>query len=277
MHEYDAALKTLLCKSRLALLAVTGMTIDRWHNVELQEIRNRRADLLGESGDGRLIHFELQSTNDSLMGLRMMEYCAAIYRQFERVPEQVVLYVGDAPLRMSGKLAGPHFRFDCRIVDIRELDGEGLLESEQLEDNVIAILAGLTDRIAAVKRILSRIAAADPAERPEALAGFLILAGLRRLGEAVEKEAHRMPLLDDIMDHPVLGREYKRGLEKGLEKGLQRGRRDGELALLLRLIEKRFGAVQATLRERIEKMSDAEIEAAGLRVLDARSPEDLLA
>jgi len=81
-----------------------------------------------------------------------------------------------------------------------------------------------------------------------------------------------MPILDDIMDHPVLGREFKRGLAQGLEQG----RHDGELAVLLRQIEKRFGSLPPALRDRLAKMSLSEVESAALRLLDARSVEDLL-
>ena len=77
-----------------------------------------------------------------------------------------------------------------------------------------------------------------------------------------------MPILDDIMDHAVLGREFKRGLEQG--------RHDGELAVLLRQIEKRFGSVPSPLRDRLAKMSVSEVESVALRLLDARSVEDLL-
>jgi rhodanese-related sulfurtransferase len=288
MHEYDTALKTFLRQGRESLRALTGCAVDRWHNVELPEVSSLRVDLLGESADDRLIHIELQSTNDPRMALRMLEYCAAICRRFDRFPEQVVLYVGGAPLRMTGSLRGEALRFDCRIVDIRELDGERLLESERIGDNIIAVLARVRDEREAVKRILSRIAEADPGVRSSALAGFLLLAGLRQIEDVIEQEVSRMPLLDDILDNKVLGREFRRGLEQGLEQGLQqglqqglhqgrnRGRHDGELALLLRQIDRRFGAVPAPLRERLTRMSESEIEAVGLRLLDARNIDELL-
>ena len=89
-----------------------------------------------------------------------------------------------------------------------------------------------------------------------------------------------MPILDDIMDHPVLGREFKRGLAQGLEQGraqgLEQGRHDGELAVLLRQIEKRFGSVPSPLRDRLAKMSVSEVESAALRLLDARSVDGIL-
>jgi hypothetical protein len=280
VHEYDTTLKHLLCNGQESLRALTSVNVERWHNVELPEVRSLRVDLLGESRDNRLIHIELQSTHDAAMALRMLEYSVAVWRQFGRFPEQVVLYVGEAPLRMTGSLAGPNFSFECRIVDIRELDGARLLASPRIEDNIVAVLTRLHDQRAAVKQILTSIASADPARRMNALAVFTIVAGLRRLGAIIKQEAKRMPILDDIMDHDLLGPEYKRGLaqgrDQGREKWLEEGRREGELTVLLRQIGNRFGVVPAALRDRLEKMSLPEIETLAVRLLDARNLDELL-
>jgi len=91
MQEYDVALKSFLCNGRESLLALTSVVVERWHNVELPEVRNLRVDLLGEGADSRLIHIELQSTHDATMALRMLEYSAAVYRKFGRFPEQIVI------------------------------------------------------------------------------------------------------------------------------------------------------------------------------------------
>jgi hypothetical protein len=264
MHEYDVALKSFLRGGREALLALFPVTLDRWHNVELPEVRNRRVDLLGESADGRLLHIELQSSHDPQIALRMMEYSLAIRRQFGRFPEQIVLYVGEAPLRMTGGLSGPNVSFVCKVIDIRKLDGERLLASERIEDNVMAVLAWVNNQREAVRRIPGRIAEVEPAERGRALTGLTMLAGLRKLEEVIEQEASQMPLLDDILDNKVLGREFKRGLH------------DGEMTVLVRLAEKRFGPLSTALRERLAEMSIPELEAAALRLLDARSVEELL-
>ncbi len=82
-----------------------------------------------------------------------------------------------------------------------------------------------------------------------------------------------MPLLDDILDNKVLGREYNRGMEQGMQQGVQQG----ELTLLRRMIEKRFGAVPGWAEERLSGWPPAELEALGVRLLDAKSLEDLLA
>lgn len=111
MHEYDTALKTFLRSGRETLAGVTSVPVARWHNVEMPEVQNRRVDLLGESADGRLVHIELQSTNDPNMAVRMLEYSAAVFRRFGRFAEQVVLYVGEPALKMIDSLSGPDIAF----------------------------------------------------------------------------------------------------------------------------------------------------------------------
>jgi hypothetical protein len=117
----------------------------------------------------------------------MAEYCLGVFRLFDRFPRQIVLYVGEAPLAMDNQLQGPDLSFRYRLVDIRELDGERLLESEETGDNVIAILARLRDHEAAIRKIVCRIAELPEAERKAALTQLVLLAGLRRLGKTVER------------------------------------------------------------------------------------------
>ena len=227
MQEYDVALKLLLRGSaKLTMRELTGSTVETWLDIEMSKVQNPRVDLLGETAEKGLVHLELQSGNDATMPLDVW------------------------------------FRY--RVFDIRELDGERLLESEDVGDNVIAILTRLRDHKDAVRRIVERIAGLMPAERATALGQLLILAGLRHLEETVEREAREMPIFGDILDNKVLGREFKRGL------------REGELTVLRRLIEKRFGAIPAWAEDRLTGRSAADLEELSVRVLDAESIEDLL-
>ncbi|HLY18756.1 MAG TPA: glycosyltransferase family 39 protein [Bryobacteraceae bacterium] len=68
-----------------------------------------------------------------------------------------------------------------RVVDMRELDGDLLLESGRIGDNVIAILARLRDHKEAVRKVVQRIAVLPRTERETALRQLLVLAGLRHL------------------------------------------------------------------------------------------------
>jgi len=285
MHDYDVALKLLLQTSGKATMrAVFGATVEKWLDVELPQVQNPRMDLLGETADGGLVHLELQSGNEAAMALRMAEYHLRVYRLYGKFPRQVVLYVGEAPLRMPSELRGPDVWFRYRLIDARELDGDRLLESEDVGDNVIAILARLRDQKEAVSRIVGRIAGLAAAERAIAMQQLLILAGLRHLARTVEEEAHKMPIEIDLRENEVIGREIRKaeqaslqeGLQEGLQKGLQKGLQEGELLILRRQIEKRFGPMPSWAVERLAMRTAPELEELADRVLDAPSLEDLL-
>ena len=223
----------------LTMQQLTGTAIHRWLNVELPEVRNLWVDLLGEAKDQTLIHLELQSTNDPDMPLRMAEYCLQVWRQFKRFPRQVLLYVGEPAFRHGLRVARPR-----RLVPVPGRGHSGsewqqLLESPDVGDNVIALLTRLRDQEEAVRHIVSRI---------------------ESLGPKVEQEFRKMPILNNILDHKVLGREFKKG----------------ELTVLRRQLEKRFGPLPAWTEERLASYSASELKALSLSVLDAQSLPDLL-
>ena len=80
-----------------------------------------------------------------------------------------------------------------------------------------------------------------------------------------------MPILNDIMDHKVLGREFKRGLQEGLQEGRQEGRQEGERKILRRQMEKRFGVIPEWVDQRLSVLSEHEIEELGVRLLDTHT------
>ena len=137
MQEYDVALKLLLRNSAtLTMCEMTGgATIVNWLDVELPKVQNRRADLLGETATGDLFHVELQSTNESAMALRMAEYWLGIVRLSGKFPRQILLYVGEPPLRMETEFRCADAWFRYHAIDIRTLDGDRLLESPYVGDN----------------------------------------------------------------------------------------------------------------------------------------------
>jgi predicted transposase YdaD len=277
MQEYDIALKLLLRGSAVvAMRELTGAPVARWLDVELPKVQNLRLDLLGETADGGLVHVELQSGNDAAMPLRMAEYCLGVFRLFGQFPRQVVLYVGEPQLQMENKLRGTDVLFQYRMIDIRTLEGDRLLESAEVGDNVIAILARLRDHEDAVRRIVERIAGLAAAEREVALSQLMILAGLRHLSKTVEREIRKMPIDVDIREHEVLGPMFIEAEQKGREEGLQEGLQAGELTILRRQIEKRFGALPSWAGEKLAKMPASELEDLSERVLDAKSLDDLL-
>jgi len=251
------------------LAQLTGASSLKWLNVEAPKVNNRHVDLLGELPDGNLVHIELQLRNEKGFPLRMAEYLFGIGRQYERFPRQIVLYVGEAPMRMKDRTEAADFFVRFHIFDIRDLDGERLLASANLGDNVLAVLTKLSERPKVVRRILERIVAGSPEERDQALAEIFIIAALRKVTGEVKREAENMPILNDIMDDEVIG--------PLIRKGLVQGRVEGQVEMLLSQVEKRFGRVPPAIEQRIAALKPAQLKRVGLRLLDAQRIEDLFA
>jgi hypothetical protein len=126
-------------------------------------------------------------------------------------------------MNMQRELRGPGLAFQYDLIDMRTLDGDRLMESDQVGDNVIAILARLRDDKEAIHKIMERIAGLAMTERETALAQLTILAGLRHLAGRVEEEARKMPIELDIRDHETLAPPvHKSGRKRAADRRIHR-------------------------------------------------------
>jgi uncharacterized protein DUF4351 len=76
-----------------------------------------------------------------------------------------------------------------------------------------------------------------------------------------------MPIMEDIMDHDVIG--------PAIRKGLRQGRVKGQVEILLSQIQKRFGPVPPAVSRRMAALKPPQLKRIGLRLFDAQSIEDL--
>jgi len=67
-----------------------------------------------------------------------------------------------------------------------------------------------------------------------------------------------------------------KGRQEGRQEGEQMGRRQGEAAILLRQLERRFGALPGWASDRIATADTVALEEWSLRVFDAASLDDVL-
>jgi hypothetical protein len=65
------------------------------------------------------------------------------------------------------------------------------------------------------------------------------------------------------------------GRREGRREGRQEGRQEGEAALLLRLLERRFGALPDAVKDRVGAADIAMLEEWGMRILDAGALDDV--
>lgn len=292
MNRYDITLKDILQRQlRGGVFADwMGFTVTEWLKDELPEVRMRHVDLLGRTSAGVLVHIELQSANEAEMAIRMAEYALGILRRYKEYPEQIVVYLGMNRMNMPDTLDVGRMRFGYRLVDIRDLDPEVLLASQNLEDNVLAILAGAETNRESVRAILARLEHASPTDRRRATQELAILAGLRRIRDIMEEETQTMPVAD-IMDNDFVEAIVRRANKKMIEEAAREAAKeaaekaakeastiasaDTARQIVVDLLQSRFGNPSSDVLIRVNAMSVAELRGLATRILTVESPEAL--
>jgi len=267
-QRYDTTLKTLFQAPPQQLLRLlVGGQAREILTVEYPTVRMRRPDLVVRLTDGRLYHLELQSDNDAAMPWRMLEYYGLLYQRYGQQPLQHVLYVGERPMTLVAQIDHATLLFEYEAIDVRTLDGQPLLHSTVLEDNILALLCREGATRATVQYILARIANLSGTAQTEALTTLLILAGLRHLQPLVREETQQMAITLDIENNPFLRDIF--------EEGRQEGQIEGERALIRRQLARRFGVLPAWAEQHIAAADTTTLEQWGLRLLDAASLEEV--
>jgi hypothetical protein len=173
--------------------------------------------------------------------------------------------VGRKKLRMSGHFESPTMNFRFRVVDVRTLNGERFLDSDAVGDQILSVLMRVKNLRAAIRRILATISTLDVRAREEALGQLVVICGLLRIPTEVEEEIRKVPVLNSLLDHKILGREFKKGLEQG--------RNEGEAKLLRRILEHRFKRLPKWVDVKLTEATPAQLEEWGERLLDEKSLE----
>ena len=76
-----------------------------------------------------------------------------------------------------------------------------------------------------------------------------------------------MPILNDILDHDLLG--------PAILKGRKKGRQEGRQEIIRRQIESRFAPVPAWIDARLAKLSAADLDDLAVRLLDATRLDEI--
>ena len=276
--SYDATLKELFQggPQRIWDLLIGTRPVELL-TVEFPAVQVRRPDLVARLADGRLYHLEIQTGPDPDMPWRMLEYYFLIARQFGQPPLQQLLYAGSERNVFAAGIHEENLQYRYRVIDLGELDGRPLVESDSLEDNLLAVLCRREDARAAVRRVVSRLASLPRRAAADAISQLMILCRLRGLpGLLMEERKHMpIPIPEDILDHPWLRDLVEKREREGEARGEARGEASGQAALLRRLLERRFGPLPEWALQRLETADSSRLETWGLRLLDAASLEEV--
>lgn len=196
-------------------------------------------------GERLVLHVELQTAPDPLLGERLAEYAIRLWRR-HRVPvRSVVVYMREttrvaAPPFVVGRGGGEEglrYRFD--VVRLWEVPAERALVTEEAGVwPLAALMAG--EPAATVAAVAERLAGSPlpRAERSELTGLLAVLAGMRLPRPVVEELLRRNPMLRDLLKESSM-------VELWLEQGREQGREQGQRAIAQAVLESRFGALES--------------------------------
>ena len=215
---------------------------------------------------GRLLHLEFQTKLESNppLPLRMIDYWVRLYRLYRLPITQIIVLLlppGEDTVIETAFIV-ENTRHEYQVVRLREQEPELFLNDPALLP--LATLAATTDSEALLRETAQRVSQLEVERKQEVSTYTQILAGLK-----FEKALIQKIFREGMMRESVIYQDI-------LEEGREEGRSQGELNLIIRLLTRRFGAVDETVRSRIVTLPLALLEDLGEALLDFAEIEDLI-
>ena len=194
---------------------------------------------------------------------------------------QKVVYVGQAKWQPQTTIHDQGLNYSFEFVDVRKLDAKRLLETGDLGDAVVAVLANDGTDADVVRAILNKIAQAPVSEGADALAQLITLSQLRGARQLVEQEYAAMPITISVEDskilRPPIDHAYEEGLAKGKAEGKAEGKIEGKAEAIAAILRRRFAEeVPADLTERLSHFTPEALDEILDKTMTSRSIAEAL-
>jgi hypothetical protein len=270
--NFDSTIKDLIQRDRPSLLTQLsgGIAIRAFLNVELPKVQDRKLDLVLLLEDDSILHIEIQSTHDSEIAYRMLDYYSLLKRRYKQPTRQVLLYVGEGHLRMADRIEEDGNLIKWTVLDIRDIDAGVLLETANPGDIALAVLAGGGD--ARIPEILKSASRLQGPARARLLTQILLLSALRGTVGRVQSEMKHMSVTIDIRKHPFLLKIQMDALKEGKAEGKAEALTD----VLKEQLEVKFGTVPRWAKTRIADAETPQLKRWVRKVLTADTIEGVL-
>lgn len=181
-----------------------------------------------------LLHLEFQTVVDSEMPYRMLEYYALLLRKYRLPVRQVVVQINQPANPADARLQTSVLQFQYEVVNLRDIDCQLFLQSEQPEEVLMAVLAnfGSIDPGRVVSWVLERLNELTQSRgyRFQRYANqLLVLSKLRNLEYETFKLLEAMPIslgidIEDMYIYQLAkSKFYQQGIERGTEMGVEQG------------------------------------------------------
>jgi len=251
---YDRAFRELIQRIPYRFTEILfNKPVKRVLNPTFPSVEERKADFVGLLETNEIVHVEIQLHYDKELPKRLVEYALKINRAYGAFPIQVILWIGEEKIPYVEEYELGPIRFRCRAVDIKEIDGERLLESSDPDDYVLAVLCKRGEGF--WKKLLEKLKELPLRKRESYLKKVFYSSRLRKdvlsEFEKLKEEVGDMPIVIDINQDPLYLRDIQQGIHKGLLYDAQE--------LLIEALEVKFGEVSEEIKERIKRTEDREL------------------
>ncbi|BAY64085.1 hypothetical protein NIES22_41760 [Calothrix brevissima NIES-22] len=214
----------------------------------------------------QILHLEFQTSPKSTppLDFRMLDYYTRLKRQYGCEIQQVLIFLQatSSEIAYQTQYVDTNTIHKYRVIRLWEEDPTPLLANPALLP--LATLAQSNsppDLLQQVATAVDMIEETD--ERQNISACVQVLAGLR-----FDKSLITQLFREDIMQESVI---YQDILQKGEQKGLQKG----EVAVILRQLTRRLGAIEPQTEQQIQALAIAQLEDLAEALLDFTSQADL--
>jgi len=225
-------------------------------------------------------HLEFETAPDArALAARVYVYAAHLFTMMKhRYPvRSTVLLLEDRLPTFQPEFLMTHgdeviCRYCFRVLRLRDLPAERFLA-----DPALAALVPFSREVEDAHLLQAREVIrtqARPVEVPELLAALYIIAGRCFDADHVRTLLWSQAVMESTTYQEIEARGYERGLTRGEERALQRALLRAR-ARMLRLLEIKYGAIPATLREQVQVAGEAQLDTWTERLLSASSLEEV--
>ena len=229
--------------------------------------------------DDQILHLEFQTLPHSQppIPFRMLQYYVRLQSLYwgQRIRQFVIFLKQTSSAAVyTDHYQNEHTWHRYQVIRIWEENPEPLLANPALLP--LAPLAQSDSPQTLLEQAATQVAMIEESERQrEILACTEVLAGLR-FDETLINQLFSEDLMRESVIYQKILREGRQlGRQEGRQLGRQEGRQEGELALLTRLISRRFGAIAPQTQERLQRLSIAQLEELGERLFDFSEEREL--
>ena len=195
----------------------------------------------------------------------MLDYYTRLKRQYWCEIKQVVIFLQEigSELVFQTEYVYTDTRHRYRVIRLWEENAAPLLANPALLP--LATLASSSSPNALLEQVAVAVDMIEEStERQDISACIQVLAGLR-----FEKDLIRQLFREEIMQESVIYQDI-------LQKGEERGKKQEALQLILRLLTRRFGAIEPEREQQIRTLSITQLEELAEALLDFSSQSDLV-